>query len=309
MISQIFPFVLTVMFLPSLSFAALAEEAIALLQQDHSGTDLAHIKFQIDHLVDASTDPKVGLAEIDRMVADLQKIIPPGADAWTNVDALRRFVYVAGPWNDNRPFAYDHDDPYGKDITNKLLSDYLADRRGNCITMPILFTILGQRLGLDMTLAAAPSHFLVKFTDDTGHIWNLEATSGAGRARDQHYRDLMPISDLSLSSGIYLQPLTHEETIAVMADLAVEKLIADGRNDDAMRVADAILKRYPLSVHAMIQKGSASYLLLKAECHEIYLSPAEVPESLRQRLALLQSVNQTIFNQAEALGWQPFTPK
>jgi regulator of sirC expression with transglutaminase-like and TPR domain len=227
MIVRTFFFVLTLMFLPSLSFAELAEDAIALLQQDHSKADLADIKVQIDHLVDTSADPKAGLAEIDRMVIDLQKIIAPGADAWTKVEALRRFIYIAGPWNHNRPFAYDHADPYGKDITNKLLSDYLDDRRGNCITMPILFTILGQRIGLNMTLAAAPSHLLVKFTDDTGRIWNLETTSGAGRARDKHYRDFLPISDLSLSSGIYLRPLTREETVAVMVDLVVEKLMAD----------------------------------------------------------------------------------
>jgi len=65
-----------------------------------------------------------------------------------------------------------------------LLQRYLTTRRGNCITMPILFLALGQRLGLTMTLAEAPLHVFVKYTDDDGAVWNLEATSGGGVTRD-----------------------------------------------------------------------------------------------------------------------------
>ena len=128
-------------------------------------------------------------------------MIPPGADASTRVEVLRRVLFTAGAWNDNRPFTHDMTDPYGRKPGNKLLSDYLADRRGNCVTMPVLMIILGQRIGLDMTAASAPLHVLVRFRDDAGKLWNLQATSGGFPARDQHYRDLLPIPDRAMETA------------------------------------------------------------------------------------------------------------
>lgn len=89
-------------------------------------------------------------------------------------------------------------DSYGQIPGNKLLADYLDDRQGNCVTMPLMMIILGQRIGLDITAATAPIHVLVKFGDDESKLWNLEDTSGGFLARDQHYRGLLPISDRAM---------------------------------------------------------------------------------------------------------------
>jgi regulator of sirC expression with transglutaminase-like and TPR domain len=235
-------------------------------------------------------------------------MIPAGADSWGKAEVLRRYLYEAGPWNDNRPFAYDMTDPYGKIPGNKLLADYLDDRQGNCVTMPLLMIILGQRIGLDITAATAPIHVLVKFRDDEGKLWNLEATSGGFPARDQHYRDLLPISDRALETGIYLKPLTKEETVAIMAEVVMEDQIDKGRYMDAMAVADIALDHYPLFVQAMVRRGSAAFLILKKDFEAKYPSLDAVPESERPRLDYLLRVNKTMFDKAEGLGWQPFNP-
>jgi regulator of sirC expression with transglutaminase-like and TPR domain len=290
------------------AFADIRADVKGIFAQDMTSLDLARTKFQIDRLVDRSTDIDPQLAEIDLMAATIQGMLPPGADDWAKIDAIRQFIYQPGPWNDNRAFLYDHNDPYGNDLTNKLLSDYIADRQGNCVTMPILFIILGQRLGLDVTAAVAPLHVLVKFTDSTGATWNLEATSGAGKARDQHYRDLLPISDRALQTGIYLKPLTKEETVGVMAMLVLEDLIEKKRYLDAMAVADIILDHDPLSTHAMVKKATAAYYMLKADFYDKYPTAQDVPEDQRPLLAYLQRINDDMFQNAENLGWQPFNP-
>jgi regulator of sirC expression with transglutaminase-like and TPR domain len=279
-----------------------------LFAQDMATLDLARTKFEIDRLVDRTTDVDAQLAEIDRMATTIEGMLPPGADDWTKIAAIRQFIYQPGPWNDNRAFSYDHNDPYGNDLTNKLLSDYIADRHGNCVTMPILFIILGQRSGLNVTAAVAPVHVLVKFTDSTGATWNLEATSGAGKARDQHYRDLLPISDRAMETGIYLRALTNEETIGVMAMLILENLIEKKRYLDAMAVADIILDHDPLSTHAMVKKATAAYYMLKADFYDKYPTAQGVPEDQRPLLAYLQRINDDMFKKAENLGWQPFNP-
>ncbi len=146
--------------------------------------DLLDVKLSVDRMVDASTNPAAAKTLIDRMAADVKAMAGEGARSAEKLAALKRYLYEGGAWNGNRPFQYDLDDPLGETPANRLLQRYLTTRRGNCITMPILFLVLGQRLGLSMTLAEAPLHVFVKYTDDDGAVWNLEPTSGGGFTRD-----------------------------------------------------------------------------------------------------------------------------
>ena len=55
------------------------------------------------------------------------------------MQALKRYIYEPGEWNNFQPYQYDMDDPLGTKLSNKLLSHYLAAKKGNCVTMPFLF--------------------------------------------------------------------------------------------------------------------------------------------------------------------------
>lgn len=276
-----------------------------LFSREKDDFDFARLKIEVGRMIDPSINVDAQLSQIDQMVATIRTMLPPNATSWDKVETIRRYIYQAGAWNDGRAFSYDHDDPYGLDVRNKLLSGYIQDRRGNCITMPFLFIILGQRLGLDVTPAMAPLHVFVKFTDDQGVAHNLEATSGAGRARDQHYRDLLPITDAAISNGVFLTPLDAEQSVAVIAAVIVEELIAQERYHDAMAVADILIEHYPMFAYIMVKKATASYYLLKTNFHDKYPTAAEVPEDQRPYLAYLQRVNQGMFDRAESLGWRP----
>ncbi len=290
---------------PSITLGGIRADVRGLFWHDMSSLDFASVKIEVDRMIDPSIDVNAQLVKIDQMVATIKAMLPPNATSWDKVETIRRYIYQAGAWNDGRAFSYDHDDPYGLDVRNKLLSDYIQDRRGNCITMPFLFIILGQRLGLDVTPAMAPLHVFVKFTDDQGVTHNLEATSGAGRARDQHYRNLLPITDVAISNGVFLTPLDAEQSVAVIAAVIVEELIAEGRYHDAMAVADILIEHYPMFAYIMVKKATASYYLLKENFHEKYPTAVEVPEDQRPYLAYLQRINQGMFDRAESLGWRP----
>lgn len=257
-------------FFVSLLFTASAQVDIradvrAIFASDADTFDFTQAKLAADSMIDPFIDMDAQLAEIDRMVAEIEAMLPADADSWAKVQAMRQYIYLPGPWNGGKAFSYDHDDPYGLDVRNKLLSDYLQDRRGNCVTMPVLFIILGQRLGLDVTPAMAPLHVLVKFTDDDGKVWNLEATSGAGAARDQHYRDLLPITDEAVANGVFLSPLSEEESISLIAAVVAEDLIEKGRYQDAMAVADTLIEHYPMFAYMMVMKATAAYHLLQQD--------------------------------------------
>jgi len=293
-----------VMFAVTSAQADIRSDIRELFTRDMTTLDLARVKIEVDRMIDPTIDVETQLAQIDEMVATIEDMLPRNADSWAKIETIRRYIYEPGPWNENRAFSYDHDDPYGFDVQNKLLSDYIQDRRGNCITMPFLFIILGQRLGLDVTPAMAPLHVFVKFTDDQGITHNLETTSGALRARDQHYRDLLPITDAAIANGVFLTPLTTEQTVAVIAVVIVEDLIAQERYHDAMAVADIVLDHYPNFAYAMVKKGTAAYHLLQSEFYANYPTAEDVPVDQRSYLAYLQRINQSTFDTAETLGWR-----
>lgn len=271
--------------------------------------DFGRAKLAIDTLVDPSVDTQATLAEIDAMVATVNRMLGtlPAEAAATSIErmrALRAFLYDSGHWNDNRPFRYDFDDPYGQSPSSRLLPNYLASKKGNCVSMPILFLILGERLGLDVTLSTAPLHVFVKWTDDaTGRTYNFEATHG-GFARDSHYRKEMPMTDAAIANGVYLKTLTRKEALAMMASTLLDHLLATRRYDDAIIVADVLLKAYPAHAYALVKKGTAYYRMLDQNFMRKYPNEADIPADLLPNAKALLRANQEAFDQAEAMGWR-----
>ena len=89
-------------------------------------------------------------------------------------------------WYVYQTFQYNFDDPMGYKISNKILTIYLKTKKGNWLSMSILFLFLGQKLELHLRLSANSSHILVKFAEtEIGKIYNVEATSSGRFARDE----------------------------------------------------------------------------------------------------------------------------
>ncbi|MDQ0317914.1 regulator of sirC expression with transglutaminase-like and TPR domain [Pararhizobium capsulatum DSM 1112] len=267
--------------------------------------DLLAVKLAVDSMLDPSSNPQLVAAEIGRIVADIEIMAGHGAEPSEKLIALKRYLYESGAWNGNWPFQYDLSDPLGEKPVNRLLQRYLTTRRGNCITMPLLFVALGQRLGLTMTLAEAPLHVLVKYTDDEGRIWNLEATSGGGFTRDVWYRQKLPMSDQAVANGVYLRPLSHDETTALIASSLVERQIEMGAFEDAIAVSDVLLHHHPNFAYGLVKKGSAYSGLLRRELAGKYTRVDEIPADLKVQAAAWYAANMNAFAKAEALGWRP----
>jgi regulator of sirC expression with transglutaminase-like and TPR domain len=245
------------------------------------GLDLAEIKLATDHLANPSSNLAAERARLHELSRALGEMAAHARTDLEKLAALKKFIYEPGPWNGSQPFVYDTDDPLGTNPANRPLNRYITSRRGNCVTMPILFAILGERLGLKMTLAEAPLHVFVKYTDVQGAVWNLEATSGAGFTRDEWYRSKLLMTDKAVSDGAYLRPLSREETAGVIAYFLVEDLMSEERYEDAIIAADAILKHTPRSIYMQVKKGAAYYKLLKRDIISKYKRMSEMtPETI-----------------------------
>ena len=283
------------------SNAELGPRVEALFAGNH---DLAEVKLTIDRMTDPSVNVAVGLREIGRIEGDLDRMAAGETGSMAKLAMLKRYVYEAGPWSGNKPFQYDMADPTGQQPENRLLTDYLADRRGNCISMPILFMILGQHIGLKMTIAEAPLHMFVKFTDDDGKEWNVETTSGGGFARDSYYREITPMSDQAVASGIYLRGLSREETIGMLGSELVDHFLRNGRFEDAIVTADVILRHSPKSAYVMVKRGTAYAAILRRDIVSKYKNMSEMDPETKAYADRIYQANLADFAAAEALGWR-----
>ncbi len=296
------------MFLAALAVAgaaAPAEPLRQMLSRAESNLDFAEAKLAIDKMVDPAIDVEIARAELDQLAAAAATLAGPLATATQKVAAVRKVIYEPGLWNGKRVFAYDHDDPLGKSVNNKLLPTYLKTRRGNCVTMPALFVILADRLGVDVTLSTAPLHLFVKYRDEAGRWINLETTSGANPARDAWIRQVGAISDEQVARGAYMATLTRREAVSHLATTIIDKRLEEGRYQDVIDAADAILESYPKDVYTMVKAGSAYYHLLRTRFYERYPTRDDIPPEKFTEHNFLAQKNDEYFKRAEALGWTP----
>ncbi|MDX2001793.1 MAG: hypothetical protein SFW35_05150 [Chitinophagales bacterium] len=140
------------------------------------------------------------------------------------------------------PFGYDYNDYSGeKDYRSLFLTKCLATGFGQCASMPAVYLVLAEALGVKAYLSFAPYHSFVKYPDNSGYILNYEPTSN-WEISDKWYMDNMFISPEAVASGIYLDTLNSKQVVANCAfDLAVEYIKVDltGKEDlilNALRI-------------------------------------------------------------------------
>lgn len=282
-----------------------AQQIQSIITQPENSLDFAKAKLSIDKMVDPSIEIEKNLKKIDDIVIKVNNMLPPNAKSMDKMLTIKKYLYEAGTWNNYQPYQYDFSDPKGAKIINKLLPTYLVTKKGNCISMPLLFIVLGQRLGIDVTASTAPGHVLVKYTDsDIGMTYNLETTSGANFARTAWYQETMKITDVAMKNEIYLKKLSKQETIAVMASVLAENYLDRKEYEKAMMISDVVLKYHKDDVGSMIMKGSLFYLLLQKYYVSKYAMPKLIPIDERPYFEFLSINNQHWFQRAESLGWR-----
>lgn len=292
---------------------ALASDPLATLKAKFAlpddQVDYAAAKITVDQLIDPSTDEAAIRRDIDRWERAIRSNVPAGANGRQTLDALLKTLYQPGPWNDGKPFRYDLDDPLGKQPANKRLATYLATRKGNCVSMPILVAILGQRLGLTVTLATAPEHVMAMFADNIQQAWvYVEATGGGYKQYASYIRDT-GITQTALDNEIYLRPLQPHESVGVIASTLMEHYAREVDGDGLMSVADLALAANPKDTVAMVWKANAYYLQLRDRYQRKYPKAEDIPKELVPGFQRLSRENLTWFGKAEALGWAQKTPE
>jgi len=274
----------------------------SILEKPEEAIDLADAKLVIDHLIDPSIDVQGTSVELDRMAADIRRMAGINASSRQRLDALLTFLYKPGPWNVNRRFQYDFSDPMGKAVANKLISNYLATRRGNCVSMPLLVIILGQKLGLTMTASLAPLHVFVKYRNEAGKWVSLEATGNGDLVNDVWYQKNSPMTQRAVRKGVYLRPLSKKEVVTVIAESLMQSYMEHGQYEPALSLGPLLLKYHPSFADVMLHQSAAYYRLADVEFFSRYASEEAIPRRLK-RYRFLTGNFIGWQDKATALGW------
>lgn len=276
----------------------------ALIDQPEAQIDLLRAKLSIDQMIDPSIDIETQVARIEAMATALRQQIPLMASSRVKLDALRRFIYQAGPWNGYQAFRYDLDDPLGRIVKNKLLVTYLDTHKGNCLSMPVLFLALGERLGLNLAMATAPEHVFIKYRDEQGNSYNLETTSGAGFTRDAWLRKQLPMTDEAIDNGLYMRALSKREAIGLMADALMSHYRRLHWTDAQIKLGLWLIELNPKDAAAMISLRGAYHQEWTDEFVRKYPSPRDIPEHKQARFRELDALLATWERRVHELGWR-----
>ncbi|KQU64581.1 hypothetical protein ASC98_27680 [Rhizobacter sp. Root1238] len=286
------------------------ETVRSMLQQPEAQMDFAVIKLTVDKILDPSIDKAAVLKQLGDMAGEVRAAFPLGASNLAKFKVLRDYLYQPPLLSARLPYVYNLEDD--RNPSAKLLSVYLRTHKGNCVSMPILFVILGQKLGIPVTLVKAPAHIYVKFKGDNGQWYGVETTSGGGWADDEWQKKQFPsLTADALASGIYLQPLTKKETVAVIAEPLLDKYESDRSADGEearVKLALLLVDHYPKDVVAMVH-AYFGYLGLRQHLFvEKYPQPSDIPVNMRPRYEQIESGWAYWGTKAKALGYRPPTP-
>ncbi len=160
------------------------------------------------------------------------------------------------------PKRYDFEDIHGeKDWTKMFVSKLMFTGTGQCHSMPLLYLVLAEELGIEAYLALSPEHSYIKLKDDKGTWFNLELTNG-NYASDSWLLSSGYVKAEAIQNGLYMKPLSKKETIATfLVDLGIGYFHKYGIDEFVLQCAEKSLEYAPNNIAALQLRSNYHTLL------------------------------------------------
>ncbi len=208
--------IISVLFLFSISFAqekyeGQTIEKILELQEEEIDLGIACL------VIAKEAYPNLNIAffnyAINYMVSKIQFYNRENQDPESRIALLNKYLFVTGNWNDSISFTFDYDDMEGRKKDNRYLNGLIATKKGCCVTLPMLYLVLADRLGWPIYPVRAPQHFFCRYivNQDSNKYYNIETTSKGMIIDNGMYIEDFKITEAGVRNGCYLRTLTKKE--------------------------------------------------------------------------------------------------
>ena len=166
------------------------------------------------------------------------------------------------------PYIYNFDDPFGeKDWTKMFVSKLLETGKGNCHSLPYLYKILAEEMGIPAYLAFALNHIYIKSYSEKTGWYNTELTSGTFPI-DAWIMASGYVTVEAIQNGLYMDTLSTKQSVAnCLVDLAQGYQHKFGKDnpDFVVKCCNTCLKYHPTNVNAMLTKAEAQKYYIQAQ--------------------------------------------
>lgn len=218
--------------------------AVFVVENSYAAGELSYAAFQ---------------AELDEL-ATICRGLATDASPTARFMALHRLMtdtvrvsYAGKVVSQHLPYRYDFEDFRGDDDYRKLfVTKLLRTNTGQCHSLPLLYKLLADRLGVKTYISMAPNHTFISVKDERGVLYRYETTNGHFTT-DAFYMSSGYIKAGALKQRTYLDTLTLRENLACqLVDLASGYEHYYGYDAFVQKCAELALKFYPQGMQARI---------------------------------------------------------
>ncbi len=168
-------------------------------------------------------DNKLNYSDFDKQISDIavsckKMIDKKGLNNYKTASNWAIFMYMTQkvPENNQKPYSYDFEDFLGeKDFSSTFVTRILKDEKGNCLSLPLLYKSIAQKMNAEAKLTLGPSHAWIRHIDEEGNWVNVELTSGQFPT-DGILMTELDIKREAIQTGAYFKPLSDKETVAFL---------------------------------------------------------------------------------------------
>lgn len=253
--------------------------------------DVAEAALLIERQIDSKIDVKKYLNQLDKMVSEVKARTAGRTDPRQRMHVLRHYLFsIFG-------MRYDYSDPFAEKRSNFTLSGILSTKKGSCVTMPLLFLVMSQRLGYPVSAVLLPQHMFLRYSAIPTAEFDMEVTSDGDIFRESGFyareKD-SGVTERGIKSGSYMKALTKKETLAALLSYSAQHFFYKKKDyDRGFRYINAAIK---------LHENSANLYLAKAQFFNHMRKLAQADRNLQWEQTYYQFA-QSYADKANELGY------
>ncbi len=211
-----------------------------------------HLALLIGKLIDPALDVDSYVRRLNELADQVEQRLPVGALGRAKAEALIATLHGE--------YAFFGNDENYYEPSNSFLHRVLDTRLGLPITLCLLYTAVGRRLGIRLRGLGLPGHFMLEFRDVNG-VWILDPFHGKVLAPEElsHYLSQMFHQSIRISVSLEQYFTDTSSWILRILNNLRTVYISQHRLDDALSVLNYMVTVDPEAANLWRDRGLLHY--------------------------------------------------